>query len=216
MTRGTYEDLLHANDVRASAEATYPDGNNTDVSPLNCLGEYQLDGEKVLYQLNDPDPGDYSTPFYANHNVPENFYFYGTPHGDFLQGRDGDDTLIGKGGWDTLSGGAGSDFIEGGLGRDRLVGGLGNDRFQFFSGREWGFGNKADWIVDFEHGDVIDLHYIFNRALQQREFIGDAAFTAPGQVRFEDGIVYGNIKGDTDAEFSIRVKGDLVESDFYL
>ncbi|HVV94298.1 MAG TPA: hypothetical protein VHD15_12850 [Hyphomicrobiales bacterium] len=67
--------------------------------------------------------------------------------------------LRGGGGNDTLRGGAGGDHLDGGLGRDALRGGAGHDSFVFDS--RLGGGN-VDRIVDFAHGDHIELaHGVF-------------------------------------------------------
>jgi len=138
-----------------------------------------------------------------------------------LDGGEGDDSLYGLGGDDTLIGGAGADFLDGGSGADRLAGGLGGDRFYFGSAGE----AHRDVIVDFSatQGDRINLLAIdANSRLagdQAFAWIGSAAFGGlAGQLRFESGMLEGDVDGDGTADFQIGVTGvaSLTSASFWL
>ncbi|MCP9834757.1 MULTISPECIES: calcium-binding protein [unclassified Cyanobium] len=146
-------------------------------------------------------------------------------------GGTGDDSLTGGsnnnrlngglGGNDTLDGAGGNDSLFGGLGVDVLTGGLGNDIFFYDSVADSGTtAATRDVITDFAGaglvgGDRIDLSAIdANTVLngnQRFSFIGTAAFSAAGQLRyFQDGtntIVEGNTTDASIAEFTIQVNG---------
>ncbi|MBK8174134.1 MAG: calcium-binding protein [Rhodospirillales bacterium] len=137
-----------------------------------------------------------------------------------LSGLQGRDLLDGAGGSDHLLGGIGNDTLIGGLGTDVLTGGDGADRFDFRTAGEAGLGAARDEITDFVSGvDRINVANIDANVLtaghQQFVFIGSAAFTGAGQIRFANGVIEGNIDGDAAAEFQIALDhGHVVASDF--
>lgn len=160
---------------------------------------------------------------------------------DTLNGNNGDDVLTGSnpvvvfglpvGGNDTLNGGAGFDILSGLGGKDALTGGTDADTFVFASPAAAGNGagtgsGTRDVITDFVKGvDKIDLSAIDANTgaagTQSFTFIGTAAFSAPGQIRYvQQGgtttIVEGNITGNGVAEFQIQLTGlhNLDASDF--
>ena len=157
---------------------------------------------------------------------------YGYFGNDTLKGGDGNDTLDGGSENDTLNGGVGDDILYGGSAiltqRDTLTGGLGNDIFDFNSLNDSPIGSSLrDVITDFVGngnlaGDRIDLSDIdanYNITGNQAfTFIGSAAFTALGQVRYSGGILRANITGDLAADFEISLTGSpsLVASDIIL
>ncbi|MOA25313.1 Serralysin G precursor [compost metagenome] len=103
----------------------------------------------------------------------------------------------------------------GGLGRDILTGGAGNDIFDFNALGETGL-TSATWdvITDFTRGaDKIDLSTLdANTATAANDaftaFIGSAvAFSQAGQLKFANGVVYGNTDTDSAAEFAIQLTG---------
>ncbi|MEA3008532.1 MAG: uncharacterized protein QOJ91_224 [Sphingomonadales bacterium] len=120
---------------------------------------------------------------------------------------DGNFRLFGGGGNDVLTGGSGADLIFGGLRGDTLTGGAGNDIFRFDSVAESN-STEADYIEDFNSGDLVDLSRIDANVLlagdQAFTFIGSAAFSnTAGELR----AVYVNfslggdnwlVQGDTD------------------
>ena len=152
----------------------------------------------------------------------------GSVEDDWLIGRAGADTLVGHHGDDTLDGGVGNDVIIGGDGADRLRGGAGADVFVYLSTADStpGYAGR-DRIVDFNPlQDRIDLSAIDARANTLAHdtftFIGTAAFTAAGQLRFEHigntTVVTANTKGFGGAEMRIDLTGlhALTEDHFLL
>lgn len=134
--------------------------------------------------------------------------------------------ISGKIGNDLIVGSAGNDTIIGGIGVDTLTGGAGNDIFVYETIRESGLGAKADHILDFTVGDLIDLSAIdANGAVggnQAFTFIGNSAFSGLGQLRIgTDGghvALYGNVSGNLNADFEIILDNNptLHVSDFVL
>ncbi len=138
-------------------------------------------------------------------------------------------SISGLGGNDTLVGSVAADRLIGGTGRDVLTGGDGADSFVFNSTGESGVGvTKADHITDFLSGtDIIDLSGIDAIASlagnQAFAFIGDAAFTALGQLRLgidSDGHValFGNTSGNLNADFQLSFDNNalLAATDIFL
>ncbi|WP_144939722.1 calcium-binding protein [Pseudomonas alabamensis] len=143
-----------------------------------------------------------------------------------LTGNAANNVLTSGAGNDILIGGAGNDRLVGGLGKDTLTGGTGKDAFVFTSLNDMGL-TRATWdvITDFKRGeDKIDLGALdANTATAANEafhtFIkGTAAFTTAGQLKFQDGVLYGNTDADSAPEFAIQMVGitSLTASDFVL
>jgi len=133
---------------------------------------------------------------------------------DDVVGFKGDDRLFGGDGEDFLSGGNGKDELTGGKGADHLEGGGNADHFIFADVNEMGKGSNADIIEDFEDGDKIDLS-----GAGSFTYINDQNFNnVAGELRFEDGILQGDVDGDGNADFEIKVKdvNALQDSDFTL
>lgn len=146
---------------------------------------------------------------------------------DVLYGRIGNDTLYGGAGNDTLWGGVGNDTLYGGTGRDVMAGGDGKDIFIFNAASETNTAlNLCDVITDFTCGqDKLNLSGIdANTSTAQNDaflpvLLGTTeAFTAAGQLRFEAGVLYGNVDMDFAADFAIKLTGvmQLSVSDFIL
>ncbi|MEH2288393.1 M10 family metallopeptidase C-terminal domain-containing protein [Nostoc sp.] len=144
----------------------------------------------------------------------------------FLNGGSGNDNIFGNGGNDTLIGGAGNDVLTGGTGKDILTGGSGNDIFKYNSTSD-SLLSSRDIITDFRGngnlpGDRIDLSTIDANSTiggnQAFTFIGSGQFSAPGQIRYSEGILQGNTDGNLSANFEIRLIGapQLVGSDIIL
>lgn len=141
-----------------------------------------------------------------------------------LYGRAGNDTLIGYTESDRLDGGSGNDVLDGREGRDRLIGGAGHDTltggtdgdtFVFGSAREIGLEQgERDVVTDFVPGlDRLDLSRLdadwstaendgFDELLP-----ATADFTEAGQLKLEDGVLYGNQDADSEAEFALELTG---------
>lgn len=141
----------------------------------------------------------------------------GSNYADRLTGNDLANTLRGGAGNDQLNGGKGNDILIGGSGVDKLTGGSGLDRFVFEALSDLGLGSLRDVIKDFKfsEGDLIDLSRLdadlsTSASNEAFTFIGNAAFTdgsATGQLRFDNGILYGSVDADADAEFEIQLLG---------
>ncbi len=145
---------------------------------------------------------------------------------NMLTGNAANNVLTGGAGNDTLIGGAGNDRLVGGLGKDTLTGGTGKDTFVFTTLNDMGL-TRATWdvITDFKCGeDKLDLGALdANTATAANEafhtFIqGTTAFTTAGQLKFQDGVLYGNIDADSAPEFVIQMVGvtGLTAADFVL
>jgi serralysin len=131
--------------------------------------------------------------------------------GGTLNGGDGNDRLENSGGDVTLNGGAGNDvLITDNFNPITMTGGTGSDIFQLVD-----FEDTV--ITDFNGagaavGDQIDLRGIdpngnSNDGNQAFTYIGGAAFTAAGQLRYAGGILSGSTDGDTASEFQIQLVG---------
>ncbi|MBL8074233.1 MAG: hypothetical protein JNL29_07670, partial [Nitrospira sp.] len=140
----------------------------------------------------------------------------GNDANNVVDGRDGNDDIYGNGGNDQLLGGNGNDFLWGGLGTDTLNGGLGNDTFYYESVNESPTGAGKDTITDFAGagvglGDQIHLSVIDANQLQSGNqaftWIGNAAFTAPGQLRYSGGVLQASTDVDAAPEFEIALLG---------
>lgn len=140
---------------------------------------------------------------------------------DEINGGAGNDSIAGHSGNDLIDGGRGRDLIFGSTGRDTLEGGASADRFSFIAASESKV-SARDVISDFSRAedDRVDLSFIDARkdlaGNQKFGFIGDDAFSGRGQVRYDDGILAGDIDGDRRADFAIVVdvanlsKADLI------
>lgn len=147
----------------------------------------------------------------------------GTVNNDTINGDRGDDTLNGLAGNDILNGGTdndilfggdGNDVLIGGLGSDRLTGGTGEDIFRYTSTTESGTVTRTrDTITDFIVGtDIIDVSAIDANTTvggnQAFTFIGTAAFSALGQVRYTPGVLEFNSIGNNVLDMSIALTGN--------
>lgn len=163
----------------------------------------------------------------------------GNAGSNLLDGAGGSDTVMGMAGNDTLRGGLDNDVLLGGDGGDTLIGGLGADTltgdgskhsadiFVFESLADMGRGVGRDVVADFDSQDIFDVRLVdANTAVagdQAFSFIGSAAFSAAGQIRFTvvDGGVLIELNVDnnlgTDAEILLTAPLAVVgTSDFLL
>lgn len=135
----------------------------------------------------------------------------GSDNADHLTGSTGNNALYGGLGNDTINGGAGNDLITGGGGTDSLVGGVGNDTFDFNGLNELGLGSTRDVIAGWNAGDRIDLTTIdwdtTTAGDQAFSYIGNAAFTAAGQVSYNAGVLMINTNSDAAAEYELVITG---------
>lgn len=151
----------------------------------------------------------------------------GNASANTITGQSGNNTLNGAGGADMLRGLGGNDILIGGAGVDNLTGGAGADKFDFNGIAESGIGLNRDVIMDFNRsqGDKVDLSTIDAKtaaglANDAFSFITGTSFTAAGQVRYANGVIYGNTDADTQAEFEIGITlvgtASMAASDFIL
>ena len=119
-----------------------------------------------------------------------------------------------------IIGDAGANTLSGGLGADTVTGGAGDDLFVFGDVSE-SPAAASDLITDFAPGaDRIDLSAIdvdpATLGHQGFTWIGTAAFSAAGQLRYETSggvtTVEGDIDGDGVADIAIRLTGSLTLS----
>lgn len=158
---------------------------------------------------------------------------FGAGGDDLLDGRGGKDLIYAADGNDTLNGGGGSDALFGGLGKDKLDGGNGNDELTGGADKDWmsggagedsfvfkaatdsAVGPNADVIYDFTH---LSDHIVLTAFMAGGSFIDDAAFSAPGQVRYDGatGIVSADVNGDGNADWQaiLHNKPVLSAADF--
>jgi Ca2+-binding RTX toxin-like protein len=139
---------------------------------------------------------------------------YGGNGLDTLYGRSDNDAVFGDAGNDSVFGWYGDDELSGGTGRDTLSGGAGADQFYFLTVAEAGNGALRDVIGDFQvRVDDIDLSFIDAKTAvagnQAFAFIGAAAFTGTGQVRYVGGVLSGNVGGTLAADFAVAITGGL-------
>ena len=161
--------------------------------------------------------------------------FTGGAGDDSLSSGAGNDTLTGLDGNDTLFGSLGDDLLNGGLGVDRETGGAGADSFTFYTAADSGVGAGArDILADFTVNplagtafvDRLNLSVIDAKAGTATNdafvYIGQAAFTAEGQIRAVqmagDTLVQVNTAGPGVADMEIVLHGftatQLTNADF--
>lgn len=136
-------------------------------------------------------------------------------YADRVRGYAGNDRIAGGRGNDTLYGDGGNDVIIGGAGLDNLYGGTGADVFDYNLASESSASSTGrDVIRDFTRGtDRIDLSGIDanTAAAGNQAFTGfisaSRAFSAAGQLKFSNGILYGNTDSDATAEFAVALTG---------
>ncbi|MBS0165623.1 MAG: hypothetical protein JSR29_06065 [Nitrospira sp.] len=158
--------------------------------------------------------------------------FIGSNFNDTLRGADFADNVL-KGGTanDILySGDFSNTVFNGGAGADTMYAGYGNNHFDYNSVSDSPAGSGRDVIHDFvghaSHSpkeDYIDLTTIDANTLvsgnQAFTYIGSAAFTAAGQLRYAGGILQGSTDADTVAEFEVQLVGAPAPADgldFYI
>jgi Ca2+-binding RTX toxin-like protein len=133
----------------------------------------------------------------------------GGRYNDKLEGFAGKDVLYGRGGADMLYGGSSADTFVFKSKADSTVSTSGRDKIYDFAGRL---------------GDKIDLKAIDAKAAvggnQAFTFIGKQAFhEKAGELRYEKvsggSVVYGDMNGDAQADFSIYLKNVSVLSKGY-
>lgn len=142
----------------------------------------------------------------------------GYDQNDVLLGDKGKDRLDGGTGDDTLLGGKDDDILVGGEGSDTLFGGKGKDTFGYFNISESTPISRDE--IDLERkSDKIDLSAIDaneNVAGNQAfRFIGSAAFSDAGQVRFDaaNNLIQANVNSDLVSDLEIESSMSLTKLD---
>ena len=131
-----------------------------------------------------------------------------------MNGNASNNSLSGLTGNDTLNGGDGNDILIGGAGLDTLTGGANADIYRYTATLADSNGATRDVINGFVSAtDDVDLSLIDANAgvagNQAFTFIGGAAFSAAGQVRYAGGILEANVGGANGnaADFQIQLAG---------
>jgi Ca2+-binding RTX toxin-like protein len=230
----------YADSLRGTSLANFLDGRAGNDTLRGGDGADTLAGgagDDLLIGDSGSDTVDYSLATkYVSVDLADQYNYRGEGSGfdtlisiENATGSKYNDWFSGTGDTNSLAGGAGNDNLDGRGGRDVLTGGTGADHFRIsdasYSGPD---APTRDLVVDFSHaeGDLIDLSSMDANGDVEGSpvfvFIGTAAFSADatGQVRYDavNGIVYGSMDADADAEFSIEIAGApaLVAGDFVM
>ena len=218
-------------------------GQDDDDLLAGGLGNDTIDGEDGIDTISFADVntavavslfGETATGNGVTHEFDNIENVEGSSKGDTIWGDGAANVLAGLGGADFIGGGSGGDRIVGGAGKDRLAGNGGGNTYVVAKAGDSGPGGGArDVIEDFfgagTEGDRLDFSAIDAKAGQGGNqaftFVGDAAFTGSGQLRFVEEefstIVQGSTDGDAAAEFAVEILfvaggGDLNAADFVL
>ena len=151
----------------------------------------------------------------------------GSKNSDVLTGNDADNVISGDAGADTLTGGLGSDSLYGGS--DKI-----KDVFDFNAIAESKTGTARDKVYDFVTKiDKIDLSgidantaktkagdqaFLFNNTTAKANSVWYKVADVDGDKKSNDLIIYGDVDGNTKADFEIGLVGvvKLVQADFVL
>ena len=138
----------------------------------------------------------------------------GNASANIIWGANGNDVIYGRDGDDALYGGDGADILIGGLGYDQLYGGVdaSADIFCLNLAAESAVGSLRDKIFNFVSGsETIDLRLIDANTLiaLDQPFAFGSTTAAANSVWYGDFaaglIVYGDVDGDTTADFEFEV-----------
>jgi Ca2+-binding RTX toxin-like protein len=138
-----------------------------------------------------------------------------------LYGGGGNDLLRGMGGYDYLYGQFGNDTLIGGPSADTFTGGLGADWYRIESIDDTYGDDLYDQIIGFEPGDLIDLRAIDANTWvagdQRFSYIDSAPFHGiTGELRYDGTFVQGDVDGNAQADFMIRVNATTLTSGSFL
>jgi trimeric autotransporter adhesin len=192
------------------------------LAPTSAIEGFYINNEDIYFRINNGLTGSNSDELIV-----------GTSNANTISGNGGSDILFGAAGNDNLNGGDGEDFLLGGLGRDLLTGGLGSDYFGFGLITDTGLGSARDIITDFKasEGDVIDLYsmdantsspgdqqFSFNTTTAKANSVWYKVADVDGDNLNDDLIIYGDVNGNTTADFEIGLVGvtSITSSNFDL
>ncbi|MGC4095936.1 MAG: calcium-binding protein [Nitrospira sp.] len=209
---GTGNDTLTVSETGFGRDALLNGGDGNDLLMGPAYGNATLNGDAGDDELH----GNGTLNGGAGNDTLESVFVGNNDAGEgTFNGGAGNDTLRAQDGYYTLNGGAGADTLEhtgGGIKRGNVV------TFEYTSVNDSPSGSGRDTIIGFglaeqegQGGDIINLSAIDANALvtgnQAFTYIGGAAFTAAGQLRYADGMLQGSTDGDTAAEFEIQLVG---------
>lgn len=124
------------------------------------------------------------------------------------RGGASNDRIAGNGAANRIEGRAGDDMLSGAGGADTLIGGDGADTFRFAAASD-SSGAAVDSIADMTADDWIEISFDADTTIagtQVFTFIGEAEFSAAGQLRWSNGHLTGNIDGDlASVDFDVEV-----------
>lgn len=138
---------------------------------------------------------------------------FGNSADNMVMGNAFNNAIAGGFGNDVLYGLSGNDTITGGSGYDSLSGGAGIDTFFFKQAGDIGTSlTSCDTVTDFKsREDKLDLSGLdANTATTADNAFTTklvSSFTGAGQLRFSNGVLYGNTDSDSTAEFVIKLSG---------
>ena len=218
----TGDDITTIENIRGSAFGDYLYG---DAGANILRGDA---GGDVLYGAGNSDTIYYSTsPFSVSVDLSSNSATGGDAQGDVLVSVE---NVFGTAFGDVLVGDSASNTLVGWLGIDMMAGNGGNDIFRWSALGESGTAaGTRDLVTDFyrAHGDLLDFSGIDANANlagdQAFAFIGFAAFSATGQLRYTfDGlgstIIELNAQGSLAADMAVQLTGqtNMAAIDFIL
>ncbi len=145
----------------------------------------------------------------------------GSSTNDHIIGGLGNDRLWAVAGNNLLEGGAGNDLLISGTGNDVLIGGLGADRMRSGSGATvfaWRSGDLQGRPLDVvelfngQNGDRLAVNALLDRnnpfANPGWQFLGARAFSRrPGELRFQGGVLLGDLSGNGVADLRVQLPG---------
>ena len=143
----------------------------------------------------------------------------GTEKADRIIGRAGNDRIAGNDGNDQLFGGLGADVLIGGAGKDVMNGGKGSDTYAFLGASD--STSSAPDIISFTKIDRIDLSRLdidqSQEGIQTFSFIGRDSFSGvPGELRSSKKGIFGDLDGDSSADFAVRFSDEAALRDSQL
>jgi len=132
----------------------------------------------------------------------------GNNNDEEINGQWGNDTLIGKGGNDTLLGSLGADSLSGGAGADEFIyEDIGDSSPQLGYDTIRDFEAGVDWIdlLEIDANGLSNGNDAFNTNGTSTGTPGDLWITPYGAVGASNYMIYGDVNGDGQPDFQIRI-----------